>query len=145
MNNYGKLREGSKEGVDWLFPQFQAIKETSVAFRINKMLQGCVVMVGGVKRSDVVRTSIRHGSADDMVLNPTLNVLSAITCGGWNFQGENHILLYLNFFKHFLYSGRSFQGARYVTAILYPPNTSAFVGEKNCQIVTYFANVLFNT
>ena len=40
MNNYGKLREGSNESVDWMFPQFQAIKETGVAFSINSsMLQ----------------------------------------------------------------------------------------------------------
>ena len=83
-------------------------------------------MVGGVKRSDVVRTSIRHGSADDMVLNPTLNVLSAITCGGWNFQGENHILLYLNVFNNCLYAGKSLQVAHDVTAMIYHPKIYDF-------------------
>ena len=39
MNNYGKLREGSNESVDWMFPQFQAIKETSVSLTMNKTLQ----------------------------------------------------------------------------------------------------------
>ena len=68
-----------------MFPQFQAIKETSVAFSINKMLQGCVVMVDGFKRSDAVGTSICRGSADDIVLNPTFDILSDITCGGLNF------------------------------------------------------------
>ena len=33
--------------------------------------------------------SICRGSADDMVLNPTLDVLSSITCGGYNLRGEN--------------------------------------------------------
>ena len=82
MNNFGKLREGCNEGVDWMFPQFQAIKETIFAFSINKMLQGCLGMVDGFKRRDAVGTPICRGSADDMVLNPTLDVLSAITCGG---------------------------------------------------------------
>ena len=89
MNNCGKLREGSREGVDWIFPQFQAIKDIGVAFSINKILQGCVGMVGGFKKSDVVGTSICFYSADDMVLNPTLGVFSTITRGGCNFQGEN--------------------------------------------------------
>ena len=44
MKNYGKLREGSNEGVDRVFPQFQAIKETSVSFSINKMIQGCLCL-----------------------------------------------------------------------------------------------------
>ena len=32
MNNCGKLQEVSNEDVYWMFPQFQAIKETSVLF-----------------------------------------------------------------------------------------------------------------
>ena len=94
MNNCGKLQEGFSEGVDWILLQFQSIKWTSVAFTINKMIQGCVVMVDGFKRSDVVGASIFHGSADNMVLNPTLDFLSGITLGGWNIQGENRILIY---------------------------------------------------
>ena len=38
MNNCGKVREGSDGGVDWVFPQFQAIKETSVVLTINKII-----------------------------------------------------------------------------------------------------------
>ena len=45
MENCGKVREVSNEGVDWMFPKFQAIKEKSVAFTINKILQGCLVKV----------------------------------------------------------------------------------------------------
>ena len=82
MNKGGKLQEVSNEGIDWMFPQFQAITYTSVVFTINKMIQGCVGMVDGFKRSDAVGTSIRRGYADDMVLNPTLDVLYAITRGG---------------------------------------------------------------
>ena len=89
MNKCGKLREGYNEGADWMLSQFQAIKYTSADFSINKMLQGCVGMVGGFKKSDVVGTSICFDSADDMVLNPTLGVFSTITRGGCNFQGEN--------------------------------------------------------
>ena len=40
INNCGKLREGSNEGVYFMFPQFQAIKDTSIAFTINKNLEG---------------------------------------------------------------------------------------------------------
>ena len=61
------------------------------------MLRVCFGKVGGFKMSDAVGTSIRCGSAYDMVLNPALDVLSAITHGGWNFRGENCILLYLDF------------------------------------------------
>ena len=51
------------------------------------MLRFCVGKVGGFKSNDTVGTSICHGSADDMVLNSTLDVLSAITHSGWNLQG----------------------------------------------------------
>ena len=54
MNNCGKLQEGSNEGVDWIFSQFQSIKDTSVAFIINKILQDCDGMVDVFKRSDEV-------------------------------------------------------------------------------------------
>ena len=93
MNNCGKLREGSNEGVYWMFPQFQEIKETSVTFSTNKIIQGCVGMLDIFKRSDTVGTSIRRISADDMFLNPNLDVLSAITCGDCNFRGENRMSL----------------------------------------------------
>ena len=55
------------------------IKDTSVDFIINKMLQGCVGMVDGLKMSDAVGTSIRRGTAYDMVLNTTIDVLSSVT------------------------------------------------------------------
>ena len=74
MNNCGRLLEGSNECVDWMFPQFQAIKCTSVDFAINKILQGCVGKVYGFKISDMVGTSIRHGYADDIVMNSTIDV-----------------------------------------------------------------------
>ena len=94
-----------------MFPQFQGIKDTSVAFRINKIIQICVVMVDRLKSIDAVGTPICCGSADDMVMNPNLDVFSAITRGGWNFRGEKRILLYLNIFKNSLYAVRAFQVA----------------------------------
>ena len=72
MKNSEKLRKGSNDGVVWMLPQVQAIKETSVAFNINKMIQGCFGMVGGFKMSNPAGTSICCGSADNMLLNPTL-------------------------------------------------------------------------
>ena len=99
MKNSENLRKGSNDGVVWMLPQVQAIKETSVAFNINKIIQGCFGMVGGFKMGNPAGTSIRCGSADNMVLNPTLFIFSDITRGGWNFQRENRILLYLNVFK----------------------------------------------
>ena len=48
------------------------------------MLRVCDGKLGGLKSSDVVGTSIRRGSTDDMVLNRNIDVLSAITNGGWN-------------------------------------------------------------
>ena len=84
MNNCVKVRKGSYEGADWMFRQFQAIKYTSVSFTINKTLQVCIGKVERFKSSDAVGKSICHGSADDMFLNPTLYVLSAITCVSWN-------------------------------------------------------------
>ena len=83
--NCVNLREGYNDGVDWMLPQFQAIKEISVALKINKMPQDCVGKVDGFKRSDTVGMSIHCGSADDMVLNTTIDVLSAITRGGLYF------------------------------------------------------------
>ena len=37
MKNCGKVREGSNGGADCIFPQFQAIKDTSVVLSIDKM------------------------------------------------------------------------------------------------------------
>ena len=45
------------------------------------MIQGCVYKVEIFKRSDVVGTSIFSGSADTMVPNPTIDVLSALIFG----------------------------------------------------------------
>ena len=39
MNKFGKVQEGSNEGVGWIFPHFRSIKETSVAFIINKLFK----------------------------------------------------------------------------------------------------------
>ena len=81
--------------------------------------------MGGFKSSDAVGTSTRRSSAYDMVMNPTLDVLSAITHGGWNFRGENHVLLCL-IFQSFLHVGRALHGEHGVTVMIYPPNISAF-------------------
>ena len=97
MNNFVKLHEISNEGVEWMFQQFQSTKDTNLALTINKMLQVCVGKLGIFKSIDVVGTSIRCGYAYDMVMNTTLGVLPTITSGGWNFQGDNRILIYLNF------------------------------------------------
>ena len=69
-----------------MFPQYQARKDTIVAFATNKMLQGCVGKVERFKRSDVVGTSVHRGSVDYISINPTLDILSA-TLGNCNFQG----------------------------------------------------------
>ena len=84
-NNHEKVREVSNEGADWMFPQIQKIKETSVPFTINKILQFCIVKVGGFKRSDALGTLFFLGYAYDMVMNTTLDFLSAITRGVWYF------------------------------------------------------------
>ena len=65
-----------------------------------------------------------------------LSVFLAITLSGWNFWGENPILIYQKIFKHYFYAGRALQGARDVTTKLYPPIISAPIDEKNRQIVT---------
>ena len=77
MNNCGKVCKGYNEGSEWIFQQSQEIKETSVDFTINKMLQVCFGNVGVFKSSDVVGTETRCGSAENMVLNPNLDGLSA--------------------------------------------------------------------
>ena len=74
-----------------MFPHFHSIKYTSVSFSVNKMLQVCVGMVNEFKISDAVGMSILHGYADDMVLNPNLDILYDIPHGSWNFRGENRI------------------------------------------------------
>ena len=53
MINCGKVQEGSHQGVQWMLPQLKGIKETGVAFIINKMVQVCVRKVGEFKRSDI--------------------------------------------------------------------------------------------
>ena len=80
-----------------------------------------------------------------MVLNPNMDVLSVITCGGCNFQGDNHIVLYLNVFKHFLYLVRVLQVAWNETEMMHPPKISSFFDDNNHQIVNNFLSILFNT
>ena len=58
-------------------------------------------MEDGFKRSDTVGTFIIHVSTDDMVLNTTLDILSATNRGGWNIRDKNRISLYLDVFKIF--------------------------------------------
>ena len=129
MNNCGKLREVSNEVSDWIFPQFQAIKDTSFSSTINKMLQFCVGKVGGFKSSDTVGTSIRRGSADDMVLNTTLDFFRHHS---WQlgFPRREPYTNLSEFFKHCLYAGMSFKGEHGVTAMIYTPKISAFVDEN---------------
>ena len=80
-----------------------------------------------------------------MILNPTVDVFSVITSGGWYFREENCILLYLNAFKHCLYVVRALQVAHDATSIIYPPNISDFLNDNNRQILTNLASVLLNT
>ena len=47
-------------------------------------------------------------------------------------------------FKDF-FSGRALQGARDITAMIYPTNIPGFSDENNRKIVTTFSSVLFNT
>ena len=106
MNNCGKVREGYIGGADWIFPQFQAIKDNSVVLTINKILHDCVGKVGGFKISDAVGTSIRLDSEYDMVLNPTLDFfLPSLMAVGISEKRTAYYSIW--FFKHFPYAGRS--------------------------------------
>ena len=67
-----------------MLPQFHAIKETHVAFNMNKIIQVCIGKVGVFKIIDAVGTSIHCGYADDMFMNPSLDVLYDITRDGCN-------------------------------------------------------------
>ena len=60
---------------------------TSWAGTRHKILQVCARKVGGLKRSDKVGASFCRGSADNMILNTTLDVWSEITRGGSNLRG----------------------------------------------------------
>ena len=91
------------------------------------MLQGCVGKADRSERSDTSGKPFSHGYADGMILNKTLHVLSAITWGGWNFQGYNCILLYPKVFKNCLYEGREFQGARHLTEMVCTPRILVYV------------------
>ena len=57
----------------------------SLRNNINKVILLYDGKVGRFKCSDAVGTSIHHGSAENMVLNTTIDVLSAITRGGLYF------------------------------------------------------------
>ena len=106
VENCEKVLEVSNDVVDWVLPQFQPIKDTSVYFTINKMIQVCAGKVDEFKRIDALGTSIYHGYTYDMFINPALNVFSTITYVGCNFRGKNHIMIHLNFFKHCFYEVR---------------------------------------
>ena len=68
---YGKITQSELNHND----------NTSVAFTIINILQGCVGKIDVFKSIYTVGTSICCGSADDMILNPIVDVLSAITHG----------------------------------------------------------------
>ena len=128
-----------------MFPQLQLIKNTSFFFTINLILQGFVAKMSKFKSSDTVGMSIRCGSEEDIVLNPTFNLFSSIIHGGWKLLRENYILLYLNLFKYFLHGVRVLQGAFDMMVMIYPPNISAHLNYNNLLIVTNLARLLFNT
>ena len=94
MESYGKYLMRVLIGCSHNFRQSKIPVLLSSSIKCFKAV---MVRWADLKRGVAVGKSIRRGSAYDMVLNPTLDVLSAITCGIWNFRGENHILLYLNF------------------------------------------------
>ena len=108
MKYCGNLWEGVNEGVYLMCAQLKAIKDTSVTFTINDMLQGCAGKMYWFETSDGVEKSIYHGYVDDMVLNTTLDILSVITHGVWNLQEEKRILIYMNILKRCFYVGRLF-------------------------------------
>ena len=60
--------------IDWMLPQFQAIRNTSVAIIINNILQFWVRKVDRFRSIYKVGTSTYCGSTDNMVLNPTVDV-----------------------------------------------------------------------
>ena len=82
------------------------------------MIQFCVDKVDELNRSNELGTSMGLSYEDDMVLNPSLYVISAITCGGWKSTGESCLLLYLNYFKHCLYEGTTLQELWVVTEMV---------------------------
>ena len=84
--------KGQIKIVDRVFPQFQAIKKKNVADNINKILQVCVGKFDGLKISDVEVTLIQSVSVDDKVINMSLDIMTAITCGGFNSRLEIHII-----------------------------------------------------
>ena len=49
------------------------------------MIQGYIGKVESFKTSDIVGDPIIHGHEEYMVINPTINVLSSINYGNWNF------------------------------------------------------------
>ena len=77
--------------------------------------------------SDAVGTSNNFVYEEDMVMNPTLDILSDITRDGWNLRRDNRILLYLNIPKNVLCARRAFQGEHDVIEMIYPTNISDFV------------------
>ena len=54
-------------------------------------------------------------------------------------------MVYLNYFKNYLYKIRKFQGDRDVRAMIYPPRTSDFVHGNNRKRVAHVSSVLFKT
>ena len=60
--NIGMLNGGSNECVDWMFPQFHSIKDTSTDLVIYKIIKVYFGNVGGFESSETVGTSIHHGS-----------------------------------------------------------------------------------
>ena len=126
-------------------PRSTTMRIPFFSFIINKIIQDCVGNMDVFKMSDALGTSICCGSADNMFLNPTVDVLSAITHGSWNLPWENHILIYLNVFNHCLYAVRALQGSHDTIEMIYQSNILDFVDNNKHQIYTNFESVLFNT
>ena len=125
-------------------PQFQAIKGTSVVFTTNKNFQGCVGRLGGFKRSDTLGMLICCGYADNVVLNLDFDFFCHHL---WRLEftrREPHTTS-PEFFNDLLRVERALKVARYLMAMIYPPNISLFVENKNLQIVMKISSVLFNT
>ena len=83
------------KSIDKIFSQLQAKKEEIIAENINNIIHGCFGKFKIMKKIGAIRTSIRCESENNIVLDPSLNVISAITHSSWNFRGNNCTLLYI--------------------------------------------------
>ena len=94
---------------------------------------------------EMTSTSPRIGTTNDIVRHPKCNLLHAIAHGGWDFQEDCNIWVYLVMTSSFcLIGSKALANWPNPRAHVYPPRL-IFLNESNCDLIGSFMNLVYQS